>query len=174
MSQLEATGAATSAQLYWKEWTWWRRDAHGSTWGRAWGDPGHTLTMNQEGTIFHWTGQVCSFTPLMYFDLSVDTKFFTVTAMPGESYHAPHPPLRQRLSVGGGPAQVCTLPFIIIHHFLELSFHKTTIHLTNVLGTIWDWWDCCEWRGETWGALQDCHYYRVGRHFNWDCFSVAV
>ena len=33
---------------------------------------------------------------------------FTVTAIPGESYHAPHAPLRQRLSVGGGPAQVHT------------------------------------------------------------------
>ena len=43
--------------------------------------------------------------------------------MPGESYHAPHAPLRQRLSVGGGPSQVCTLPFFI-QSILELSFHK--------------------------------------------------
>ena len=31
---------------------------------------------------------------------------FSVTALPGDSYHGPHAPLRQRLSVGGGPAQV--------------------------------------------------------------------
>ena len=58
VSQLEATAAATSAQLCWRVWTWWKRGGPGSTWGRAWGDPGHTLTMNREGSTSRLTGQV--------------------------------------------------------------------------------------------------------------------
>ena len=37
-----------------------------------------------------------------------------VTALPGEQHHAPHAPLRQRLSVGGGPAQVRVCSIVTI------------------------------------------------------------
>ena len=64
---------------------------------------GEHLPLNRTGACL--TLRIYTYKYVSYYMLSA------VTAMPGESHHAPHAPLRQRLSVGGGPAQVHTKLF---------------------------------------------------------------
>ena len=65
--------------------------------------------------------------------------------------------------------RTCTGVYTALYYyspFLGTVILQNNYTLDKYLGTIWDWWDCCEWRRETWRALQVCHYYWVGRHFN--------
>ena len=125
----EVMDAATSAQPCWRGSTWSRRGVTGSTWERAWAGPGHTLTMSREEITCLWIEQVNKKGGVKrwfwQYDDVVENRDGTtrqisvhcsppVTAMPGEQHHAPHAPLRQRLSVGGGPAQVRVCSIVTI------------------------------------------------------------